>query len=106
MSFTRGKSPSKKSSGCSSQTRKRAPLSFDDENETKTLRVRVFSTKARTQRRLKSKSILVTRAVSSSSSSSSFREEEDDYLEDEDEEDEYYSFDDDEDFERAQERER
>ena len=70
------------------------------------LRVHVFSTKARTQRRLKSKSILVTRAVSSSSSSSSFREEEDEYLEDEDEDNEYYSFDDDEDFERAQERER
>ena len=70
------------------------------------LRVHVFSTKAqRTQRRLKSKSILVTRAVSSSSSSSSsFREEEDEYLEDEDEDNEYYSFDDDEDF--AQERER
>ena len=71
------------------------------------LRVHVFSKKART-RRLKSKSILVTRAVSSSSSSSSsFREEEDEYLEDEDEDNEYYySFDDDEDFERAQERER
>ena len=67
------------------------------------LRVHVFSKKART-RRLKSKSILVTRAVSSSSSS--FQEEEDDYLEDEDEDNEYYSFDDDEDFERAQERER
>ena len=67
------------------------------------LRVHVFSKKART-RRLKSKSILVTRAVSSSSSS--FQEEEDDYLEDEDEDSEYYSFDDDEDFERAQERER
>ena len=70
------------------------------------LRVHVFSKKART-RRLKSKSILVTRAVSSSSSSSSsFREEEDEYVEDEDEDNEYYSFDDDEDFERAQERER
>ena len=67
------------------------------------LRVHVFSKKART-RRLKSTSILVTRAVSSSSSS--FQEEEDDYLEDEDEDNEYYSFDDDEDFERAQERER
>ena len=67
------------------------------------LRVHVFSKKART-RRLKSTSILVTRAVSSSSSS--FQEEEDDYLEDADEEDEYYSFDDGEDIERAQQRER
>ena len=70
--------------------------------ETKTLRVHVFSKKERT-RSLKSKSILVMRAVSSSSS---FQEEEDDYLEDADEEDEYYSFDDGEDFERAQQRER
>ena len=68
------------------------------------LRVRVFLKKERT-RSLKSKSILVTRAVSSSSSSS-FQEEEDDYVEDADEEDEYYSFDDGEDIERAQQRER
>ena len=102
MSFT--KSPLKKSSGCSSQTRgRRAPCRLMMKTETKTLRVRVFSKKERT-RSLKSKSILVTRAVSSSSSS--FQEEEDDYLEDADEEDEYYSFDDGEDIERAQQRER
>ncbi|CAL6295273.1 unnamed protein product [Bathycoccus prasinos] len=77
--------------------------------ETKTLlRVRVFSKKKERTRSLKSKSILVMKAVSSSSS---FRqeeeEEEDDDLEDEDEEDDnYYSFDDNEDFERAQQRER
>ena len=66
--------------------------------------VNVFSTKQERKRSLKSKSILVMKAVSSSSS---FRdEEEDDDLEDEDEEDEYYSFDDGEDFERAQQRER
>ena len=76
---------------------------MDTEKKKTLLRVHVFSKKART-RRLNSKSILVTRAVSSSSSS--FQEEEDDYLEDEDEDNEYYSFDDDEDFERAQERER
>ena len=73
------------------------------ETEKTLLKVNVFSKKERT-RSLKSKSILVMKAVSSSS----FREEEeDDDLEDE--EDEYY-FDDDEDFEqrreRAQQRER
>jgi len=58
----------------------------------------VFSTKKERTRSLKSKSILVMKAVSSSS----FREEEeDDDLEDE--EDEYY-FDDDEDFEQRRER--
>ena len=73
------------------------------ETEKTLLKVNVFSKKERT-RSLKSKSILVMKAVSSSSS---FRdEEEDDDLEDEDEEDEYYSFDDGEDFERAQQRER
>ena len=81
--------------------------------ETKTL-ANVFSgdffnaTKMERTRSLKSKSILVMRAVSSSS----FREEEeeDDDEEDdddlEDEEDECYSFDDGEDFERARQRER
>ena len=60
--------------------------------------VNVFSTKQERKRSLKSKSILVMKAVSSSS----FREEEeDDDLEDE--EDEYY-FDDDEDFEQRRER--
>ena len=73
------------------------------ETEKTLLKVNVFSKKERT-RSLKSKSILVMKAVSSSSS---FRdEEEDDDLEDEDEEDEYYSFDDGEDFKRAQQRER
>ena len=78
--------------------------------ETKKTRseMNVFSTKKERTRSLKSKSILVMKAVSSSSS---FRqeeeEEEDDDLEDEDEEDDnYYSFDDNEDFERAQQRER
>ena len=73
--------------------------------ETKKTRseMNVFSTKKERKRSLKSKSILVMKAVSSSSS---FQEEEDDYLEDADEEDEYYSFDDGEDFERAQQRER
>ena len=68
--------------------------------ETKKTRseMNVFSTKKERTRSLKSKSILVMKAVSSSS----FREEEeDDDLEDE--EDEYY-FDDDEDFEQRRER--
>ena len=68
--------------------------------ETKKTRseMNVFSTKKERKRSLKSKSILVMKAVSSSS----FREEEeDDDLEDE--EDEYY-FDDDEDFEQRRER--
>jgi hypothetical protein len=80
--------------------------------ETKTL-ANVFSgdffnaTKMERTRSLKSKSILVMRAVSSSS----FREEEEEEDEDddddlEDEEDECYSFDDGEDFERARQRER
>ena len=81
--------------------------------ETKTL-ANVFSgdffnaTKMERTRSLKSKSILVMRAVSSSS----FREEveeEDDEEDDDDlevEEDECYSFDDGEDFERARQRER
>ncbi|CAL6294470.1 unnamed protein product [Bathycoccus prasinos] len=103
--FTTSGSPLKSSSR-SQQTRRQACcclMTTKTETEKTLLKVNVFSKKERT-RSLKSKSILVMKAVSSSSS---FRdEEEDDDLEDEDEEDEYYSFDDGEDFERAQQRER
>ena len=80
--------------------------------ETKTL-VNVFSgdfnaTKMERTRSLKSKSILVMRAVSSSSFREEEEEEDDEEDDDdlEDEEDECYSFDDGEDFERARQRER
>ena len=81
--------------------------------ETKTL-ANVFSgdffnaTKMERTRSLKSKSILVMRAVSSSSFREEEEEEDDEEDDDdlEDEEDECYSFDDGEDFERARQRER